>query len=107
MTTINPCYIVFENLECLTAYSYRKMKRFYDYLSKEEWKTNPNGNLIGINKETKEQCFTWQPHGSQFTIHTKVPEDAVKFRIKRPPTITKSNVLESINFDDSWVNIIR
>ena len=76
-------------------------------VSDYEWKTNPNGNLIGFNKETKEQCFTWQPHGSQFTIHTKVPEDAVKFRIKRPPTITKSNVLESINFDDSWVNIIR
>lgn len=76
-------------------------------VSDYEWKTNPNGNLIGINKETKEQCFTWQPHGSQFTIHTKVPEDAVKFRIKRPPTITKSNVLESIHFDDSWVNIIR
>lgn len=72
-----------------------------------DWTTNSNGNLIGLNRETGEHCFTWQPHGSQFTIHTKVPEDAVKFRIRRPPIITKDDVLDTIQFDDTWVNIIR
>ncbi len=77
--------------------------RVSDYI----WKTNPNGNLIGIHKDTKEQCFTWQPHGSQFTIHTKVPDDAVKFTIRRPPVITKESVLENINFGEDWVEVIR
>lgn len=76
-------------------------------ISDYEWTTNPNGNLIGLNKMTGVHCFTWQPHGSQFTIHTKVPDDAVKFQIRRPPSISKSDVLDIIKFDDTWVNIIR
>lgn len=72
-----------------------------------EWEENRNGNLIGIHKETRDQCFTWQPHGSQFTIHTKVPTEAIKFRIRKPPIITKEDVFQNIQFDDSWVNIIK
>lgn len=32
------------------------------------WVANKNGNLVGISKESGEQCFTWQPHGSQFIL---------------------------------------
>lgn len=71
------------------------------------WELNSNGNLIGKNIETGNICFTWQPHGSQFTIHSKVPANATKFKIKRPPTIRKDEVLKAIGFDDSWVTIIR
>lgn len=71
------------------------------------WEVNPNGNLIGKHIETGETCFTWQPHGSQFTIHTHVPENAVKFTIKRPPLLTKDDILKTINFDESWVEIIK
>ena len=77
--------------------------RVSDYI----WETNPNGNLIGLHKDTHEQHFTWQPHGSQFTIHTKVPNDAIKFTIRRPPIMTKESVLESLDFTDDWVNILR
>ncbi|MBQ9641536.1 MAG: hypothetical protein IJV06_08240 [Bacteroidaceae bacterium] len=28
------------------------------------WEENTNGNLIGMDVETGEQKFTWQPHGS-------------------------------------------
>jgi len=70
------------------------------------WEANKNGNLIGKNKETGETCFTWQPHGSQFTIHTKVPDDAVKFTIKKPQLMDKKVILENLNFDESWVNIL-
>lgn len=72
-----------------------------------KWEVNANGNLIGKDIETGETCFTWQPHGSQFTIHTRVPENAVKFTIKRPPQLTKDAVLKSIDFDESWVKIIK
>lgn len=71
------------------------------------WDVNSNGNLIGKSIETDETCFTWQPHGSQFTIHSKVPKNAVKFRIKRPPMLSKEDILRTINFDSSWVDIIR
>lgn len=77
--------------------------RTNDYI----WQANPNGNLIGKNKETGETCFTWQPHGSQFTIHTKVPSNAVKFTIKQPPVLLKKDVLENIKFDPDWINISR
>ena len=72
-----------------------------------KWEVNPNGNLIGKSLETGETCFTWQPHGSQFTIHSKVPSNAVKFKIKQPPMVSKEDILKAINFDSSWVDIIK
>ena len=77
--------------------------RINDY----KWEQNPNGNLIGINKDTGETRFTWQPHGSQLTIHTRVPESAVKFRIRKPPIMTPRDILESLKFDPSWVEIVE
>lgn len=71
------------------------------------WKENKNGNLEGWHKETNEKCFTWQPHGSQFTIHTKVPDNAVKFKVRKPPIIPIEEVLQMLNFDDSWVQILE
>lgn len=71
------------------------------------WKENKNGNLIGIKKSTNETYFTWQPHGSQFTIHAKVPDDAIKFKIRRPPIVPIEEALKSIHFDESWIQIIR
>ena len=71
------------------------------------WVENPNGNLLGKSKETGETCFTWQPHGSQLTIHSHVPESAVKFKIRRPPVITKEQILTSIGFDKSWIEILK
>ncbi|MBY0346548.1 MAG: hypothetical protein K2P98_06800 [Neisseriaceae bacterium] len=47
------------------------------------WKKNANGNLTGFLIGTKEQLFTWQPHGSQFTIHTTIPNSAKQFTIKK------------------------
>ena len=77
--------------------------RTSDYI----WEANPNGNLIGKDISTGKICFTWQPHGSQFTIHTCVPENAIKFTLKRPPFLTKEDVLNTIHFDSSWIEIIR
>lgn len=71
------------------------------------WEVNANGNLIGRHVNTGDICFTWQPHGSQFTIHTRVPENAVKFTIRKPPLLTKDDVLNAVGFDASWVNIVK
>lgn len=71
------------------------------------WEVNSNGNLIGKDKLTEETHFTWQPHGSQFTIHEKVPSGALKFTIKQPPVVTQKSILEAIKFDESWVKIVK
>lgn len=74
--------------------------------SSYHWEENRNGNIIGINIETGETCFTWQPHGSQFTIHTKIPANAVKFKIKQPPTLDMEETLRQIDYNDNWVEIL-
>lgn len=71
------------------------------------WTSSKKGNFLGKDIETGETKFTWQPHGSQFTIHTKVPANAVKFKIRKPEILVKEKYLESINFDKSWVEIIK
>lgn len=69
------------------------------------WEVNKNGNLVGLD-ENEKICFTWQPHGAQFTIHTNVPKDTVKFCIKRPPSLSKEDVLNVLKFDKSWITIL-
>jgi hypothetical protein len=71
-----------------------------------EWSVNANGNLVGTHIETRAVRFTWQPHGSQFTIHATVPANARKFSITRPQTLSKSAVLASIGFGDNSVVIV-
>ncbi len=70
------------------------------------WEENNNGNLIGIDLETGDIRFTWQPHGSQFTIHTRVPKNAVKFIIKQPPILDVEEILRQIHYNDNWVEIL-
>lgn len=69
------------------------------------WEVNKNGNLVGLDKDGNVR-FTWQPHGSQFTIHTEVPDNAIKFQIKQPSSISKTDVLDMLEFTEKWVNII-
>jgi hypothetical protein len=38
------------------------------------WQWNDNDNLEGYNKNSDAHVFTWQPHGSQFTIIENVPK---------------------------------
>lgn len=69
------------------------------------WEWNKNGNLRGVEKSTTEHRFTWQPHGSQFTITEEVPEDSLIIRIKQPKILDKENVLKALGFDKSWISI--
>lgn len=78
----------------------------YDY-ELYNWEWNVRGNLIGTNKKTNEQTFTWQPHGSQFTITENVPEKALIIKIKKPETLNKQEVLNALGFDKSWITYTK
>ncbi len=71
------------------------------------WQWNKNSNLVGIEKSTEEHKFTWQPHGSQFTILENVPEKGLIIRIKQPEVLDKENILAALGFDKSWINITQ
>lgn len=69
------------------------------------WEWNRNGNLRGLEKSTNEHRFTWQPHGSQFTIIEEVPTDSLLIRIKEPEVLNKEDILNALGFDKSWVSV--
>ncbi|MFA6169903.1 MAG: hypothetical protein WCW67_00140 [Candidatus Margulisiibacteriota bacterium] len=69
------------------------------------WSVNKNGNLEGVDRTNGDHKFTWQPHGSQFTIIYTVPSSAVRFKIKRPPVLDFNKVISELGFDESWVSI--
>lgn len=71
------------------------------YFSKDyQWSWNENGNLIAKDSEGC-GCFTWQPHGSQFTIHETVPDYAMNIEIDSPRVISSDVLLKAIKFDEN------
>ena len=71
------------------------------------WEWNKNHNLIGFEKKTNKHKFTWQPHGSQFTIIEDVPEKNLIIRIKQPERLDKEKILNALGFDKSWITVIK
>jgi hypothetical protein len=71
------------------------------------WTWNKRKNLEGHCKLTGQHKFTWQPHGSQFTIVQEVPANRLAIRIKQPPAINKNLLLKSLKFQKSWVSILK
>ncbi len=69
------------------------------------WQWNKNGNLVGVEKSKAVHRFTWQPHGSQFTIVEEIPEKSLIIRIKQPKTLDKEKILSALGFDKSWISI--
>jgi hypothetical protein len=67
------------------------------------WEFNKNGNLEGFDIATDTHMFTWQPHGSQFTIIFDRPPSAIRFKINQPPNINFEDLIQQIGFDPSWV----
>ncbi len=81
-----------------------------------EWQWNEHNKLLGFRKRDSFHTFTWQPHGSQFTIIETVPEDLTVINIKPDYQFNmnqsvsdeiKDMVLKSINYKESWINIRR
>lgn len=72
------------------------------------WELNMRRNLEGRDKVSGAHVFTWQPHGSQFTIIRPVPGSARRFAIRKcPEQIGFQQVLDGIGFEDSWIAIER
>ena len=69
-----------------------------------KWFWNKRGNLEGYYE--KNHKFTWQPHGSQFTIIENIPKEKLCVRLRAPSKIDQNGLLKSIGFDNSWVEII-
>lgn len=78
----------------------------YDY-ELYRWEWNKNNNLVGISKKSGKHCFTWQPHGSQFTLIEDVPEKCLIINVKQPKTLDKDEILNALGFDNSWVTITQ
>ena len=70
------------------------------------WQWNVRNNLQGYSKANDNHLFTWQPHGSQFTIIEPVPTNRLAIKIKKPPQQDRDLVLKSVNFDESWVQLL-
>lgn len=79
--------------------------RYDDELFNWEW--NKNHNLVGKDKKNGEHRFTWQPHGSQFTIVEEVPSKKMIIKIKGPTLLDKEQVLKTLGFDQSWITVIH
>lgn len=71
------------------------------------WHWNRNGNLEGFHIESGLHRFTWQPHGSQFTIIETVPDRCLMLRITKPEELSKNQVLKAVGFDSTWVKVTR
>jgi len=93
-----------------------KSKDFTDYLIFETdtvrydpelyyFKWNNKGNLEGFDKATNNHKFTWQPHGSQFTIIEEIPPERLHITVKKPDKVDKELILKSIGYSADWVKI--
>ena len=98
--------VLVRNFGARTFLLFEEDTQRYNY-SEFTWAFNKNGNLVGRSQDEKETArFTWQPHGSQFTIHRTVPASAKRFSINREvPTIEPDTVLTAIGFDRDWITI--
>jgi hypothetical protein len=68
------------------------------------WEVNARNNFEAFDKVTGAHVFTWQRHGSQFTVLHHVPPSAYRFRIRKMPTILeKRHVLQLATFRDDWI----
>ena len=70
------------------------------------WELNSNQNFVARDSQGHHN-FTWQSHGSQFTIMHRIQPSARSFRITRTPPVTdEKTILDSIGFDDSWIELV-
>lgn len=71
------------------------------------WEWNKNNNLVGKSKSNDKHCFTWQPHGSQFTILEQVPNDCMIIKIKKPEKLNKDAILKKVGFTKDWIQVLK
>lgn len=95
--------VLIKSEDLLTLRVFEIETGFYD-AALYSWSWNERGNLEG-HRDNK-HCFTWQPHGSQFTIIEDIPDNCIDFQIKPVPKLNEETVLKSIGFDSSWITLL-
>ncbi len=70
-----------------------------------DWHWNKNNNLEGYRNGVHH--FTWQPHGSQFTIKEPVPEQKLCLALKQPKHVNVEDFLKVMGFDNTWVRVVN
>lgn len=71
-----------------------------------KWNKNSKRNFIATNTTTKQQAFTWQPNGSQFTIHKNVPPNASQFTLRKPEVLNEETHLRALGYNEDWVHFM-
>lgn len=69
------------------------------------WSQNKRNNLEGHEVNSGFHKFTWQPHGSQFTIIEEVPKHKLCFSVRPSPKFPIDTVLKHVGYDETWVTI--
>lgn len=70
------------------------------------WRLNSRDNLEAYVDDR--HVFTWQPHGSQFTMKEPMPQSATRFSIKgEPAQLPMREVLELAGYSPEWVEVLK
>ena len=70
------------------------------------WTFNERNNLEGRDKVSHNHRFTWQPHGSQFTIIRDVPGSSRHFSVApNVPLVEPDVVLKAVGYSDDWIRV--
>ena len=71
------------------------------------WSWNSRNNLQGFDGNGVHK-FTWQPHGSQFTMIQQVPEKVfgIELRVPEGRIIDLDKLADDQGFDSSWVKLV-
>jgi len=91
-----------DDLERLCVFEYETLMFIEEDYT---WKWNKKENLEGFDLNSVHK-FTWQPHGSQFTIIEAVPANALRMQVKKPQSISKEQILKEIGFDKTFYSRI-
>ena len=76
--------------------------------SEYDWSFTDKGNLKGSHRQSHLHTFTWQFHGSQFTVFRDVPSSARRFKIiPDVPMVSPDAILDALKFNEDWIGIIQ
>lgn len=68
------------------------------------WDWNRNNNLVGSSNGEKK--FTWQPHGSQFTINNvRIPTNAAIISISKPKQVSREDLLRAADWNEESFSV--
>ncbi|MFH1633556.1 MAG: hypothetical protein ABIG63_06040 [Chloroflexota bacterium] len=99
--------VVLVKSNTLTELAVFEFETVYYPIEKYTWARNERGNLEATDRTTQEHRFTWQPHGSQFTIIESVPQDCLLITLQAPQHLDKEKILKAVHYDDSWITVTR